>query len=150
VKCYVVIDTNVVVSAFLSVKDVSKIEESAPYKVLLAALDSRNKIIPIFNDEILEEYRQVLSRPAFKISKSIVGKFMNDIRSVGLYFDKADIEEQMSDPDDVVFYQVAMEGKKSGESYLVTGNLKHFPKKDFILTPAEFLEVTGGENKCLY
>lgn len=144
-KCYAVIDTNVVVSAFLSVKTSSDLNESIPFQVLKIILDDKNKIIPIFNDEILSEYREVLSRPAFKISRSIIGKFMNDIRSVGLYFDKSEIEERMPDPKDVVFYQVVMEGKKTEESYLVTGNLKHFPQKDFVVTPSEFLNFISDK-----
>jgi len=143
VKCYAVIDTNVVVSAFLSVQNASNIEDSIPFKVLSLILDNKNKIIPIFNDEILKEYREVLSRPFFKISKSVIGKFMNDIRSVGLYFEKAEIFEQLPDPKDVVFYQVVMEGKKTQESYLVTGNQKHFPQKDFVVTPTEFLNIVS-------
>lgn len=142
-KCYAVIDTNVVVSAFLSVQNASNIEDSIPFKVLSLILDNKNKIIPIFNDEILKEYREVLSRPFFKISKSVIGKFMNDIRSVGLYFEKAEIFEQLPDPKDVVFYQVVMEGKKTQESYLVTGNQKHFPQKDFVVTPTEFLNIVS-------
>lgn len=27
------------------------------------------------------------------------------------------------------------------DSYLVTGNLKHFPKKPFVVTPAEMLQI---------
>jgi hypothetical protein len=27
------------------------------------------------------------------------------------------------------------------DSYLVTGNIKHFPKRPFIVTPAEMLQV---------
>lgn len=144
-KCYAVIDTNVIVSAFLSIQNCSNLEDSTPFKVLKVILDNRNKIIPIFNDEILEEYREVLSRPFFKISKNIIGKFINDIRSVGLYFEKSEIFEKMPEPKDVVFYQVVMEGKKTQDSYLVTGNLKHFPKKEFIVTPSEFLEILSGK-----
>lgn len=144
-KCYAVIDTNVIVSAFLSIQNYSNLDDSTPFRVLKVILDNRNKIIPIFNDEILEEYREVLSRPFFKISKNIIGKFINDIRSVGLYFEKSEIFEELPDPKDVVFYQVVMEGKKIQESYLVTGNLKHFPKKEFIVTPSEFLKILSDK-----
>lgn len=140
-KCYAVIDTNVIVSAFLSVQNYSNLEDSTTFQVLKVILDDKNKIIPIFNDEILKEYKEVLSRPFFKISKNIIGKFLNDIRSVGLYFEKAEIFEEIPDSKDVVFYQVVIEGKKTQNSYLVTGNLKHFPKKEFVVTPSEFLEI---------
>lgn len=40
-------------------------------------------------------------------------------------------------------YEVAME-KREDDSYLVTGNKKHYPIKDFIVTPAEMIEILKG------
>lgn len=37
-----------------------------------------------------------------------------------------------------MFYEVAL---SSEDSYLVTGNIKHFPKEPFIVTPAEMLHI---------
>ena len=139
-KCYVVIDTNIIVSAFISVMRKSKVEDSVPLKVLSLLLDRKNKIIPVFNDDILNEYKEVMSRPEFRISKSIIGKFLNDIRSIGVSLDAAEIDEELPDSDDVVFYQVVMEGRKTENSFLVTGNKRHFPAKDFIVSTSEFLE----------
>ena len=34
----------------------------------------------------------------------------------------------------------------ANETFLVTGNLKHFPVKPFIVTPAQFLEILSKEN----
>lgn len=139
-KCYVVADTNIIVSAFISVMRKSKVEDSVPLKVLSLLLDRKNKIIPVFNDDILNEYKEVMSRPEFRISKPIIGKFLNDIRSIGVSLDAAKIDEELPDSDDVVFYQVVMEGRKTENSFLVTGNKRHFPAKEFIVSPAEFLE----------
>ncbi len=52
-KRYVIIDTNVLVSAMLK-------WTSVPGKILEFAFSGA--IIPVFNDEIVEEYRQVLMR----------------------------------------------------------------------------------------
>lgn len=46
--------------------------------------------------------------------------------------------EIILDPKDVVFYEVAL--SREG-SYLVTGNIKHFPRKPIVVTPAEFLDI---------
>ena len=54
-KIYAVIDTNVLVSALIS-----KSIESNPMKVFRAIIP--DKIIPLYNDEILSEYNSVLSR----------------------------------------------------------------------------------------
>ena len=139
-KCYVVADTNIIVSAFIFVMRKSKVEDSVPLKVLFLLLDRKNKIIPVFNDDILNEYKEVMSRSEFRISKPIIGKFLNDIRSIGVSLDAAKIDEELPDSDDVVFYQVVMEGRKTENSFLVTGNKRHFPAKEFIVSPAEFLE----------
>lgn len=37
-------------------------------------------------------------------------------------------------------YEVSL--SKDG-SFLVTGNLKHFPQKSFVITPAEMVELLG-------
>ena len=44
------------------------------------------------------------------------------------------------DMDDLVFYEVVME-KREDDAYLITGNIRHFPECDFIVTPAEMMEI---------
>lgn len=50
----------------------------------------------------------------------------------------------LKDMDDVVFYEVVMEKRLYG-AYLITGNIRHFPKLDFIVTPAEMLAILVRE-----
>ena len=63
----------------------------------------------------------------------------------GLFMDANPVEELPIDPKDVVFYQVVMEARKERDAYLVTGNLKHFPVKCFVVTPREMLEILEQE-----
>ena len=58
-KYYAVIDTNVIVSALLK-------WNSVPGVVLQAVFNGF--VVPVFNDEILNEYRNVLNRPKFGFS----------------------------------------------------------------------------------
>ena len=44
------------------------------------------------------------------------------------------------DPKDVVFYEVTL---SKDDAYLVTGNIKHFPQKPFVVTPAEMVSILG-------
>ena len=37
-----------------------------------------------------------------------------------------------------MFLEVAISGKAN---YLITGNIVHFPKEKFIVTPREFIEI---------
>ena len=131
-KIFAVIDTNVIVSALLS----SKLE-SNPVKVFRAIVQER--IVPLFNDEILEEYKSVLSRPKFHLDLPLIETVIKAIIADGLNIDRAltaDID--FPDPKDIVFYEVALSVEAS---YLVTGNIKHFPVKPFVVTPAEMVRI---------
>ena len=41
------------------------------------------------------------------------------------------------------YYAVLMEKRKDEEAYLVTGNLKHFPIRTYIVTPKEMLDIVN-------
>jgi hypothetical protein len=42
--------------------------------------------------------------------------------------------------DDLVFYEVVME-KRTDDAYLITGNIKHFPERKYIVTPAQMMSI---------
>ena len=42
--------------------------------------------------------------------------------------------------DDLIFYEIAME-KRDDDAYIVTGNKKHYPVREFIVTPSEMLNI---------
>ena len=134
---YAVIDTNVIVSALISSND-----KSNPTVIVRAVL--RGEIKPVYNDEIISEYIEVLSRDKFHIQKSDIDLVISHIIKIGLKVERTEaVEEAFPDPKDVVFYEVALSKE---DSYLVTGNIKHFPKVDFVVTPSEMLAIIE-ENK---
>lgn len=122
----VVIDTNVLISALLS-----KHSDAATVQVLNAVFDGT--IIPVFNDEILAEYDNVLHRPKFKFSDTNIQLLLDTIKTYGVFAKQLITNEILPDPKDLVFYEVVM-AKQDENAYLVTGNSKHFPKKPFIVT----------------
>ena len=130
-KLYAVIDTNVVVSALIS-----KNPSSSPLAVLAHVFSGA--ITPVFNEEIISEYRDVLSRDKFNLNPLDVEEALRIIIDYGLALNRAKSDEVFPDPKDIVFYEVAL--SKEG-SYLVTGNSKHFPKTPIVVTPAEMLEI---------
>ena len=130
-KIYAVIDTNVIVSALLSCH-----QDSATVKIL-DYLYART-IVPVYDDDILEEYANVLRRTKFNFPESTISATLEAIKKGGLKSDRISSDEQMPDPKDIVFYEVALSVE---DSYLVTGNTKHFPKKPFVVTPAEMLQI---------
>ena len=137
-KYYAVIDTNVIVSAFLK-------SNSIPDTLLDLALSG--VIVPLLNAEIVTEYETVLSRDKFGFERKIITDFITQINAVGLYVDAEKLDITLPDMNDKVFYEIVMEKRKSDNAYLVTGNIKHFPKASFIVTPREMLEIiVGNEN----
>ena len=130
-KIYAVIDTNVIVSALLS-----RHHDSATVKILDYIYD--RVIVPVYNNEIIEEYEAVLSRPKFNFSEETVYAVVEAIREGGIDSRRIGSNEQLPDPKDIVFYEVALANE---DSFLVTGNIKHFPKKPFVVTPAEMLQI---------
>ena len=48
----------------------------------------------------------------------------------------------MPDEDDRVFYEVYLSKE---DSFLVTGNLKHFPKEPQVITASEMMEILDNE-----
>ena len=134
-KIYAVIDTNVIVSALLG-----KNNKSNPSLVFEAVLDGT--IIPVYNDEILKEYRDVLSRRnKFPFHEEDADNVVNLVIRTGLKLGRTTtFEGVFPDPKDVVFYEVTL---SKDDAYLVTGNIKHFPKKPFVVTPAEMVAILG-------
>lgn len=129
---YAVLDTNVLVSAFLKC-------ESVPGQILIEALCGRIK--PLLCEEIISEYKGVLSRDKFRFDQNDVDVVLTKLISRAIAPGKADITEDMPDPKDAVFYQVTIAGRQSKEAYLVTGNLKHFPVRSFVVSPREMLDL---------
>ena len=66
---------------------------------------------------------------------------ISSLEETGFYVDADEINIELPDQNDRVFYEVVMEVRKEDETYLVTGNIKHFPKETFIVTPKEMLEI---------
>ena len=130
---YAVIDTNVFVAALLT-----RNNDSATVKVYEAIADG--KITPLYHKDILDEYAEVLSRPKFKFSEEKINAVLELIVKYGVEVFPKPTGEILIDMDDLIFYEVAME-KREDDSYLVTGNQKHYPVRDFIVTPAEMIEI---------
>ena len=96
------------------------------------------KIIPPFNNEIIAEYTEVLSRPKFKFDKEIRNLLVERIVFLGEDTDRAVYSESLPDEDNRVFYEVAL---STDDAYLVTGDLEHFPKTTIVVTPAQMLDI---------
>lgn len=131
--CYAVIDTNVLVSALLSSKD-----DTATVQVFAKVISG--EIIPVYSNVITKEYREVLSRKKFGFSAEMIEYLLSAVEKYGILVDPSPSGITLPDMKDVPFYQVVLE-KRDDNAYLVTGNIKHFPKEPYIVTPRELLDI---------
>src|SRR5574338_795842 len=127
-----VVDTNVIVSALLK-------PAGPPGQVLNAILEHRIKLL--YDDRILGEYIEVLSRPKFRITQLQVESIIGFIEQEGDYFSGQRLDIVLPDERDLPFLEVAVAGLADA---LITGNGRDFkPRKGShnvrIMSPAEFL-----------
>lgn len=134
-KVYAVIDTNVIVSAMLTRKALSATTQ------VFEAFQSGD-IVLLYNEEIISEYRDVLSRSKFNFPSERVQALLDFIEEEGIPSSRVTSSEFFPDPKDVVFYEVALSKQ---DAYLVTGNQKHFPQKPIVVTPAEMMEILNRQ-----
>ncbi|WP_159444247.1 putative toxin-antitoxin system toxin component, PIN family [Eubacterium uniforme] len=133
-KVFAVVDTNVLISSVLS--------NGAPHDIL--ELIQNQNVIPVFDKRMLNEYYKVFHYDSFKgLDEDIIVNVLYDVISNGIMVN--DIEHTkmvLKDKDDIPFFEVK-ENSKEFSTYLVTGNLKHYPKDAFIIDSRMFLSIIG-------
>ena len=132
---YAVIDTNIFVSALITHNS-----NASTARVLENLL--LHRIIPLYNDDIIKEYDEVLHRAKFKLSEEQISTVIEHVKENGIDSSRFPYAGEMPDEDDRVFYEVCLSKE---DSFLVTGNLKHFPKEPQVITAAEMIEILDNE-----
>jgi putative PIN family toxin of toxin-antitoxin system len=127
----VVLDTNILVSAFLTKK-------GNPAQILDMFTD--RKIELYYCLAIIEEYKDVLLREKLGFMRHKVYETIGVILQKGVLVEPQTSTMPLPDESDRIFYDAA----KAAGAYLVTGNIKHYPKAAFIVTPAAFLQIATG------
>lgn len=130
---YAVIDTNVIVSA-----QITHNKDAATAKVMSHIFNG--DITPLYDEDILAEYKEVLSRKKFKINPDIIKDIINFFLEFGISSDRIHTDIEMPDEDDRVFYEVSLSKE---DSFLVTGNLKHYPITPKVISPSDFVLLMG-------
>ena len=126
----VVLDTNVLISAALTSSGKSR-------KILRMAF--RGTLAVFYTFDILSEYADVFARPKFKLISESGAGLLKDIATIGNIVVPEASTVALPDERDRPFYDAAICAKAT----LITGNLKHYPKEYFIVSPSEFLVSLG-------
>ena len=124
----IVLDTNVLVSALWSVN-------SKPGAIINAVI--AQYFTACYDYRILDEYSKVLHRPIFKFQDWEIDALLEPIIKKGISVIPKPLPSiHFTDESDKKFYEVA----KTCDAYVVTGNIKHYPKDRCIITVADFYD----------
>ena len=129
-----VLDTNIVVSAALKPLGLQR-------TVFLLALTKPARLY--LSAPIFAEYRAVLSRPEFHIRRGHRQQLLQLLENRAHFVAPPSSLHVTSDPADNIFLECADAARAD---YLITGNLRHFPKfwkKTKIITSREFIGIVG-------
>jgi putative PIN family toxin of toxin-antitoxin system len=129
-----VLDTNILVSAALKPDGLQR-------TVLVLAMTKPARLY--VTKPILAEYREVLARPEFKISRGLQQQLLQLIKNHAQLVSPARALYVAKDPDDNKFLECANAARAD---YLITGNQRHFPKfwkQTKVITSREFISIVA-------
>ena len=123
----VVLDTNILVSALLT---------PAGIPARIFEIYKTGQIDIYYNKEIMEEYEDVLFRQKFNFDIQKIYQMLEKIKKTGILSVSQTSTIPLLDETDRRFYDTA----KTCVAFLVTGNIRHYPDEEFVVTPKQFLE----------
>jgi putative PIN family toxin of toxin-antitoxin system len=129
-----VIDTNVLISAAIKPTGLQRTG------LLIATTKPARLYVSL---PILEEYGDVLARPELRIRKGLRLQLLQLLRNRSYTVAPKRHLDVAGDPDDNKFIECADAARAD---YLITGNLKHFPrfwKNTKIITSREFMSLAA-------
>lgn len=141
-RAFAVIDTNVFISSMYS-------KQGFPFEV--CNLITLNNIIPVFDKRMLLEYYKVFNSDKFKckFTNENIKRTIYNLVNNGIFVTNVkQTLESFIDKTDVPFFEVK-ESVDDLSPYLITGNIKHYPKDNYVVTPKEFIGIMSYLDKFI-
>lgn len=144
-KCFAVLDTNILVSALIKIK-------SPPGIVLLETLSDEGRIIPVVSERVLTEYQVVLGRDKFAFPIKVQQELLNYFNKYSFitnesFLDPDSLQKLVKDKKDVPFFEAGMTTMLLKQGFFITGNIKHFPTmNNLIVSPRVMVEKLRSKN----
>ena len=124
----IVIDTNILISSLWT--------PSGNASSVISSVIT-GKLTPCYDARIMEEYNDVLKRPAFKFETWQTNALIDYITDVGMSVTPDPLPHSgVRHEEDLPFYEVA----KYCNAILITGNLKDFPTDPLVCRLSDFCE----------
>ena len=143
---FAVIDTNVIISAIYNRKTRPTNDElSCPRKVIYYI--KTGVIIPYINTKILNEYIRILTKEEFNFDENKIYEILDLFLYVSRRANKIDVDIDLPDITDIPFYAVTLSAREETDAYLVTGNIKDFPREPYIVSPKEMIDIIESKLK---
>ena len=124
----IVLDTNIIISSALT-------PQGTIAKIMNLIIDDEQTRI-YYSSKIIAEYQKVLAYEKLKIAQEIQTGIINKIQTIGALIEPVASNIYLPHEPDRAFYDAA----KTAGAILITGNMKHFPKENFIMLPTDFLD----------
>jgi predicted nucleic acid-binding protein len=133
----VVVDTSVVIRAARAFRQQPPKSNTPVLRLVLTWRDDPEVFTWLYSQEILTEYREILSR--LKVPRNAAGRFINLLGQCGEEVTEPATGEYSPDPKDDPFYHCALGGDAD---FIITDNVRDFPpvrnrKRPRIITPAD-------------
>ena len=131
-----VLDTNIVISAHL---------RADGREALILELALARAFTLCISELLVQEYEGVLRRPRFGLDTQRISRSLSAIRNVADRVKPSIRLKVTSDPDDNKVLECALEGRAH---YIVTGNIRHFPKRYqgiSVVRPREFVTILAAD-----
>jgi uncharacterized protein len=128
----VVLDTNIIVSAYLN-------HDGLPFFIMKLALVGAVQMCA--SEPVLAEYEELLQRKSYPLDRRRARLLLDKLRAASTVVKPAGHLSETSDPDDNIFLECAQAAKAH---YLITGNTGHFPshwKYTDVITPRMFIGI---------
>ena len=89
----------------------------------------------------------VLTRNKFGFEDGKAEALIASLREKAIFLAREHTQEVFPDEDDIVFFEIALSGRSTMDAYLVTGNLRHYPIRNYVVTPRQMLEIIEGDSE---
>ena len=98
----------------------------------------RGNLIPVISESIINEYGEVLRRKKFGFPEESISALIDEIKQNAIEADPVQTDEELPDNKDLPFYKAVLSSEKN---ILITGNIKHFPVHERIMTARKFIDL---------